>query len=117
VPSTASRLRKLSDPCLRLPEAKRETHGNYADFRVRGKVFAYFLDDHDRDGIVSVCCRSQLGENVDRAARDPERYYVPPPTSVRADGSVCDSTAGPWTGAKSRTSSRTATGSRRRRAS
>ena len=40
-------------------------------------MFAYFLDDHHGDGIVSVCVKSELGENVDRARRDPERYYLP----------------------------------------
>jgi predicted DNA-binding protein (MmcQ/YjbR family) len=44
---------------------------------VRGKVFAYFLDDHHGDGIVSVCVKSELGENVDRARLDPERCYLP----------------------------------------
>jgi predicted DNA-binding protein (MmcQ/YjbR family) len=45
--------------------------------RVRGKVFAYFLDDHHGDGIVSVCVRSSAGENMDRARREPERFYLP----------------------------------------
>ena len=52
-------------------------HGDHATFRVRGKVFAYFLDDHHGDGIVSVCVKSELGENVDRVRREPERYYLP----------------------------------------
>ena len=71
------RLRKLSGICLGLPETERRSIGDHFDFRVRGKVFAYFLDSHHGDGIVSVCCKSQLGENVDRALRDPERYYLP----------------------------------------
>jgi predicted DNA-binding protein (MmcQ/YjbR family) len=68
---------KVSDVCLALPGADRTLSGDYATFRVRGKVFAYFLDDHHGDGIVSVCVKSELGENVDRARRDPERYYLP----------------------------------------
>ena len=72
-----SLLRKLASICLRLPGAERESLGDHADFRVRGKVFAYFLDNHHGDGIVSVCCRSQLGENVDRVSRDPDKYYLP----------------------------------------
>jgi predicted DNA-binding protein (MmcQ/YjbR family) len=44
---------------------------------VRGKVFAYFLDDHHGDGIVSVCVKSRLGENLDRARLEPERFYLP----------------------------------------
>src|SRR5476649_126718 len=71
------RLRKLTQLCLSLPETTMTQRGEHADFRVRGKVFAYFLNDHHGDGIVSVSCRSQLVENVDRASRDPERFYLP----------------------------------------
>ena len=46
-------------------------------YRVRGKVFAYFLDNHHGDGIVSVCVKSQRGENLDRARLEPERFYLP----------------------------------------
>jgi phosphoribosylglycinamide formyltransferase-1 len=70
-------LAKVSDVCLALPSAERALSGSHATYRVRGKVFAYFLDDHHGDGIVSVCVKSELGENVDRARRDPERYYLP----------------------------------------
>ena len=70
-------LAKVSDLCLALPSAERTLSGSHATYRVRGKVFAYFLDDHHGDGIVSVCVKSELGENVDRARRDPERYYLP----------------------------------------
>ena len=72
-----SRLRKLTQMCLALPEAERRLTGDHADFRVRGKVFRYFLSNHHGDGIVSVCCKSALGENVDRVSREPERFYLP----------------------------------------
>lgn len=71
------RLRKLTKICQGLPETVRNTTGDHADFRVRGKVFAYFLNNHHGDGIISVCCKSALGENVDRIHREPERYYLP----------------------------------------
>jgi phosphoribosylglycinamide formyltransferase-1 len=71
------RLTRLTKFCLALPETARALRGSHADFRVRKKVFAYFLNDHHGDGIVSVCCKSALGENVDRARREPERFYLP----------------------------------------
>jgi phosphoribosylglycinamide formyltransferase-1 len=71
------RLTRLSDICLALPEAVRALRGDHADFRVRQRVFAYFLNSHHGDGIVSVCVKSSLGEGVDRVARFPERYYLP----------------------------------------
>jgi predicted DNA-binding protein (MmcQ/YjbR family) len=70
-------LQKLAKICLALPEATREDSGDFADFKVRNKVFAYFLNNHHGDQIVSVCCRAAMGENVDRASREPERFYLP----------------------------------------
>lgn len=78
MPSRATDLlRKLSDICLAFPEASVEHSGSHATFRVRKKVFAYFLDNHHGDGIVSVCVKTQLGENQDLAKQDPERFYIP----------------------------------------
>jgi hypothetical protein len=71
------RLERVSAICMKLPEVARKLSADHADFRVRGKVFAYFLDNHHGDGIVAVCCKTQLGENVDRVLREPKRYYLP----------------------------------------
>jgi predicted DNA-binding protein (MmcQ/YjbR family) len=68
---------RVASICLALPSAEQSIGGSHATYRVRGKVFAYFLDDHHGDGIVSVCVKSELGENVDRVRHDPERYYLP----------------------------------------
>ena len=70
-------LAELSAICLSLPETARRDMNGHADFRVRGKVYAYFLNNHHGDEIVSVCCKSELGENVDRASREPNRFYLP----------------------------------------
>jgi predicted DNA-binding protein (MmcQ/YjbR family) len=70
-------LRRVTDLCLALPAAECSRSRDHATYRVRGKVFAYFLNDHHGDGIVSVCVKSELGENTDRARRDPERFYLP----------------------------------------
>lgn len=76
-PGEDFRLTKITELCAALPETVRAVRGDHADFRVRQKVFAYFLNNHHGDGIVSVCCKSQLGENVDRVGSDPERFYLP----------------------------------------
>jgi predicted DNA-binding protein (MmcQ/YjbR family) len=91
-----SLLRQLNKICLSLPEAARRDLNQHADFRVRGKVFAYFLNNHHGDGIISVCCKSALGENVDRASREPQRFYLPPYIGprgwfgLRLDGEAVD---------------------------
>jgi predicted DNA-binding protein (MmcQ/YjbR family) len=76
-PAEDPRLQRLTRICLALPEAERTLRGDHADFRVRKKVYAYFLNDHHGDGIVSVCVKSELGENVDRAGARPDVYYLP----------------------------------------
>ena len=71
------RLTRLTAICQRFPETTRKMHGSHASFRVRKKVFCYFLHDHHGDGIVSVCIRTARGENTEWAAHDPARFYLP----------------------------------------
>jgi len=68
---------RITALCAGLPEVERSLRGDHADFRVRARVFAYFLNSHHGDGIVSVCCRSEPGENIDRVHSFPQRYYLP----------------------------------------
>ncbi len=60
-----------------LPEAERINCGAHADFRVRGKVFAYFLKNHGGDGIIAACFKARLGEHVEHVKRAPDRFYLP----------------------------------------
>ena len=71
------RLARLSKICLAFPETRREDHGSHASFLVRKKTFAYFLDDHHGDGIVSVCCKTALAGNEELVRDDPHRFYIP----------------------------------------
>src|SRR5580658_1704989 len=71
------RLVRLTAICLALPEATRECSGSHAGFYVRKKTFAYFLNDHHGDGIVSVACKALPGENTALAAAQPARFYLP----------------------------------------
>ena len=71
------RLAKLAKICLALPEATLQRSGSHATFRVRKRVFAYFLNDHHGDGVVSLCWKGELGENEELAQADPKRFYVP----------------------------------------
>jgi hypothetical protein len=71
------RLTRLTKICLALPEATRELHNSHASFAVRGRKFAYFLDDHHGDGIVAVSFRALPGENDVLIASDPTRFFMP----------------------------------------
>jgi predicted DNA-binding protein (MmcQ/YjbR family) len=77
VPAEDARLIRITALCLALPEVVRSVRGEHADFRVRQRVFAYFLNNHHGDGIVAICCKSELGEHVDRVRSDPQRFYLP----------------------------------------
>ncbi len=75
--SKSARLSLLSDICLALPEATRELQGDHASFRVRKKVFAYFLDNHHGDGVVSICGKTLPGDHTALVTSDPKRFYLP----------------------------------------
>ena len=70
-------LARLSKICLALPEAARRDSGSHAAFLVRKRTFAYFLNDHHGDGIVSVACKVLPGDNNALANAQPARFYLP----------------------------------------
>jgi len=63
--------------CLGLPEATCQHFGQHSGFYVKKRTFAYFLNDHHGDGIVSVVCKVLPGDNQALAAANPERFYMP----------------------------------------
>jgi hypothetical protein len=75
--SAEAHLTRLSKICLALPEATRQDSGRHAAFLVRKKTFAYFLNDHHGDGIVSVACKALPGDNTALANAQPARFYLP----------------------------------------
>jgi phosphoribosylglycinamide formyltransferase-1 len=76
-PREDPRLVRFTRICLALPEARREVSGRHAGFLVGKKTFAYYLDDHHSDGIVSICGKVAPGANAEMIAADPVRYYMP----------------------------------------
>jgi hypothetical protein len=71
------RLTRVSKICLALPEATRQDLGSHASFLIRKRTFAYFLNDHHGDGIVSIACKVLAGDNSALAAAQPGRFYLP----------------------------------------
>jgi phosphoribosylglycinamide formyltransferase-1 len=76
-PKQDPRLAKFTKICLALPEATVRIMGRHAGFNVRGKTFAYFVDDHHGDGIVAVNCKVLPGDNAPLVASNPEKFYMP----------------------------------------
>jgi predicted DNA-binding protein (MmcQ/YjbR family) len=71
------RLTRLTEIALTLPETSRQICGSHAQFLVRKKTFAYFLDDHHGDGILGVTCKVIPGENEALVKAQPRRFYLP----------------------------------------
>jgi hypothetical protein len=71
-----ARLARLTKICLALPGATRQVLGSHAGFCVRKKMFAYFLNDHHGDGIVSVCAKVLPGDNTALISAQPARFYA-----------------------------------------
>lgn len=72
-----ARLAKIAAICSALPESVRADMGSHAQFTVRKKTFAYFLNNHHGDGIVSICTRAFPGENKELIAAHPRKFYLP----------------------------------------
>jgi hypothetical protein len=71
------RLTRLTEIALALPEAQRQIYGSHAQFLIRKKTFAYFLDNHHGDGIVAVTCKVLPAENKALTEAQPDRFYLP----------------------------------------
>ena len=74
------RRERLIEICRTLPEVTYEAVGKEKEhiaFRVRKKIFAYYLFDHHGDGIIAFCCKSNLSEQRRLVKDDPESFFVP----------------------------------------
>ncbi|HEV2990145.1 MAG TPA: MmcQ/YjbR family DNA-binding protein [Candidatus Angelobacter sp.] len=76
-PAEDPRLSHLTEIALALPETTRKVLGSHAQFLVRKKTFAYFLDNHHGDGIVAVACKVLPGDNKALAEVKPRKFYLP----------------------------------------
>lgn len=70
-------LDRVTRICKALPEAAYELAGRHASYTIRKKTFAYYLNDHHGDGIISVCCKVLPGDNAALIAAQPKKFYMP----------------------------------------
>ena len=71
------RLARVTEIALSLPETTRKVYGSHAQFLIRKKTFAYFLDNHHGDGIVAVTCKVLPRDSKALVASQPRRFYLP----------------------------------------
>ena len=68
---------RLTEICQALPQVTAESHDPHVLYRVRGRNFAYFQEDHHGDGRVALVCKAPPGENAVRIEADPIRFFMP----------------------------------------
>ncbi len=78
-PSPIDRLRKI---CLALPDATEKEAWGEPTFRVRGRMFAMYANNHHNDGRVAVWCKAPLGFQSMMVDEEPQRFFVPPYVGV-----------------------------------
>jgi hypothetical protein len=64
--------------CLALPETHEKEAWGAPTFRVRGRLFAMFVDDHHGDGRLAVWCTAPPVAQEALVAAEPEHFFVPP---------------------------------------
>ena len=72
--TAATRARVLKICALPESSAREQQH---IKFEVRGKTYAYFLDDHHGDGRVGINFKAAPGQQQALISAYPERYYMP----------------------------------------
>jgi phosphoribosylglycinamide formyltransferase-1 len=78
-PDVTGRRDRLVALCRALPEAEAELAGvQHLAFKVRKKIFAYYVYDHHGDGRIALLCKAPPGEQSRLVGEDPHRYFVPP---------------------------------------
>jgi hypothetical protein len=69
---------KLVKICKELPETIAEVVGDqHMSFRIRKRIFGYYLFDHHGDGIIGFCCKSSRSEQQRLVRNDPDSFFVP----------------------------------------
>ena len=78
-PDAAGRRKRLVALCQALPEAVAERAGvQHLAFKVKKKIFAYYVYDHHHDGRIALLGKAPPGEQGRLVEEDPGRYFVPP---------------------------------------
>ena len=64
--------------CLALPDTEEKIAWGEPTFRVGGRLFAMFANDHHGDGRIAHWCNAPEGAQRDIVASDEDHFFVPP---------------------------------------
>ncbi|MGH0035628.1 MAG: MmcQ/YjbR family DNA-binding protein [Myxococcota bacterium] len=79
-PDLLEKTRKL---CLGLPDTTEKEAWGGPTFRVGGKMFAMYMDDHHGSGHVALWCNATREGRDVLLDSDPARFFVPPYVGAR----------------------------------
>src|SRR5689334_14255881 len=71
-------LARVRRACLALPDTMEKIAWGSPTFRVGGRIFVMFVDDHHGDGRVALWCNAPDGALEALVGSDPENFFVPP---------------------------------------
>lgn len=73
-----ARRQRLVKICESFPEITSEVAGDqHIAFRIRKRIFAYYLFDHHGDGMIAFTCKSSLSEQRRLIKDDSTSFFVP----------------------------------------
>lgn len=76
--SSESRRKRLIEICESFPEVSSEVAGDqHIAFRIRKRIFAYYLFDHHGNGMIAFTCKSSMSEQRRLIQNDPISFFVP----------------------------------------
>ena len=76
--ASAAALARVRKICLSLPDTEEKMAWGEPTFRVGGRLFAMFANDHHGDGRIALWCNAPEGAQRDIVASDPESFFIPP---------------------------------------
>jgi predicted DNA-binding protein (MmcQ/YjbR family) len=79
-PSAALALTR--DICLALPDTEEKIAWGSPTFRVHGRLFAMFTNNHHADGRIAIWAAAPPGAQQDLVAANPKHFFVPPYVGV-----------------------------------
>lgn len=68
--------------CLSLPDTEEKIAWSEPTFRVHGRIFVMFTNNHHGDGRIAVWCAAPPGVQQDLVAADSKHFFVPPYVGV-----------------------------------
>lgn len=71
-------LEKVREICLALPDTEEKIAWGEPTFRVKGRMFLMFANNHHSDGRIAIWLAAPEGVQEDIVASDPKRFFVPP---------------------------------------